>query len=198
MKTIIFDIDGTITNMWPIEKSVLLSMLGKEFDSAIEAEKSAGISDTYKIFLKFSKKHVSKKIYNEIYDQAFSRCAKDQTLPALKGYPVVGWIISNQRNYRFVYATGGQKNETYYVLESLGLGTIFDLKNSLDRSNCRYSKSTGIPFKKLKWKYPDCILVTDSKSDCSGASLANIPYIQIEQDIYSKSCCCLQKKLGMV
>jgi len=61
MKTIICDIDGTITNMWPIEKSVLLYMTDRKFEKDIEQVKLSGITETYKIFLKFSNQKMSKK-----------------------------------------------------------------------------------------------------------------------------------------
>ena len=50
MKTIIFDIDGTLTDMWPIEKSVLLFMTNGKYGDEIEKLKKSKISDTYKIF----------------------------------------------------------------------------------------------------------------------------------------------------
>jgi hypothetical protein len=56
---------------------------------------------------------------------------------------------------------------------------IFDIKNSVDKNDCRYSKITGIPFQRIKAKFNDCVLVTDSKKDCIGAQLAKIPYIQV-------------------
>jgi phosphoglycolate phosphatase-like HAD superfamily hydrolase len=127
MKTIIFDIDGTLTDMSPVEKS--------------------------------------------------STWRKD--LPKLKKYPLVKWIIKNRRKYIFVYATGGIKSETLYALKNLGIIKYFDLKNSTDKDNCQFSKKTGIPFRRIKKIYPDCILVTDSKKDCIGAEIAQIPFILI-------------------
>lgn len=180
MKTIICDIDGTITNMWPIEKSVLLYMTDRKFEKDIERIKLSGISDTYKIFLKFSNRKISKKEYTDFYNQSFCTLLKKGKLPAPEKYPLVKWIFANRNKYRFVYATGGQRSETLYVLKSFELTKYFDLENSTDKTACRFSKKTGIPFRKIKSKFKDCVLFSDSKADCSGAVLAKVPFILVK------------------
>lgn len=176
MKTIIFDIDGTLTNMWPIEKSVLLCMTNGKYKNEIEELKRNGISDTYKIFCKVSGNKLSKSRYFTLYNKSF---LKLKDLPKIKSYPIVDWIKKNQNKYLFVYATGGQKIETEYVLSQLGIRNYFDLKNSINKNNCRFSKKTGIPFKKIKKQYKNCILITDTQSDCDGAKLSKIPYLLV-------------------
>ena len=180
MKTIICDIDGTITNMWPIEKSVLLYMTDRKFEKDIEQVKLSGITETYKIFLKFSNQKISKKKYTDFYNQSFSVLLKNGKLPAPEKYYLAKWVFTNKNKYRFVYATGGQRLETLYVLKNLGLLKYFDLKNSTDKATCRLSKKTGIPFRKIKSKFNDCVLVSDSKADCAGATLAQVPFILVK------------------
>ncbi|MFA7209378.1 MAG: HAD family hydrolase [Parcubacteria group bacterium] len=180
MKTIIFDIDGTITNIWPIEKSVLLYMIDIKFEKDIDKIKSSGISDTYKIFLKFSNRKMSKKKYAYFYNQSFSVLLKKGKLPMPEKYFLAKWILINRNKYNFVYATGGQRLETLYALKSLGLINYFDLENSTDKTICRFSKKTGIPFRKIKSKFKDCVLVSDSENDCKGAALVEIPFILIQ------------------
>ena len=180
MKTIIFDIDGTITNMWPIEKSVLLYMTNRRFEKDIEQIKASGIFDTYEIFLKFSNRKMGKKKYIDFYNKSFSNLLKNSNLPIPEKYPLVNWIFDNKKKYRFIYATGGQQIETRYVLRIFGLAKYFDFVNSVDKTTCRFSKKTGIPFKKIKSKFKDCILVSDSRADCKGADLIKIPFILVE------------------
>lgn len=180
MKTIICDIDGTITNMWPIEKSVLLSMTDRKFEQDIDEIKLSGISDTYKIFLKLSNQKISKKKYADFYNQSFSVLLENGKLPAPEKYPIVNWILANKDKYNFVYVTGGQRLETIYVLERLNLLPHFDIDNSIDKNNCHFSKKTGIPFKKIKSKFADSVLISDSKSDVVGATLAQIPFILVQ------------------
>lgn len=180
MKTIIFDIDGTLTNMWPIEKSVLLYMTSPKLEKDIEKIKLSGTSDTYKIFLKISQVKISKSEYTNLYNKSLSYLSKNGKLPLPEKYPLVDWIEINKNKYNFVYATGGQKNETRYVLEKLGIIKYFNLKNSIDKTSYRFSKKTGIPFAKIKSKFEDCFLISDSVTDCSGAELKNIPYALVK------------------
>jgi predicted HAD superfamily phosphohydrolase YqeG len=46
--------------------------------------------------------------------------------------------------------------------------------------SCRFSKKTGIPFKKIKAKYKNCLLIADSQTDFVGAKLAQIPALIIK------------------
>jgi len=179
MKTIICDIDGTITNMWPIEKSVLLYMINIKFEQKIEQMKSAGITD-YDIFLYFSSQKISQKKYIDIYNQSFFILLQSGRLPVPEKYYLVQWIFTQKNKYRFVYATGGQRPETLYVLRSLGLTECFTLEDSIDKTVCRFSKKTGIPFRKIRSKFNDCILISDSKSDCNGAALVQMPFILVK------------------
>lgn len=180
MKTIIFDIDGTITNIWPLEKAVLLALTKGKYGEEMEKLKWSGLSETYKIFLKVSHKKIGKLTYTAQYNLAFSRLSKLKRLPSPQAYPLVKWMRANSNQYHFIYATGGQKLETEYVLRQLGLIKFFDLQHSLSKSNYPFSKKTGQPFKRLKRQFPNCLLITDSPTDCYGAKLAKIPYYQIK------------------
>lgn len=166
--------------MWPIEKSVLLYMTDKRFEHALERLKLAGISDTYKIFLRISQQKMGKKKYINFYNQSFSILLKNGKLPVPEKYPLVEWIIENRNAYRFVYATGGQRLEALYVLKSLGVAKYFDFEYSVDKTVCRFSKKTGLPFRKIKSKWNDCMLVSDSEADGRGATLTRIPFILVK------------------
>lgn len=155
-------------------------MLGREKRSELEKLYQSGLSDTYTIFCKVSKSKISKLNYRKTYNQTFTRLEQNECLPKVTEYPITRWIKKNKDRFLFVYATGGQKKETEFILKSLGLDKIFDLKNSLSKSNYRYAKSTGLPFKQFKMKFGQCFLITDSQGDCSGARRANIPYLQIK------------------
>ena len=179
MKTIICDIDGTLTDMWPIEKSVLLFMTDRKFANYLEQLKCSGISDLYKLFTKITRESIGKQKFFIIYNQAFEILLEENNLPKPKKLPLVKWIKLNSSKYIFVYATGGQRLETRYVLENLGLAPFFDFKNSIDKTSCRFAKRTGITFLKIKSKYSDCLLITDSLSDCEGTVIAKIPCVII-------------------
>lgn len=188
MKTIIFDVDGTLTDMWPIEKSVLLRMTDRKLEKRIEQAKASGISNTYRIFLKFSKRKVSKKKYTDSYNKSFSVLLKSGKLPVPEKYPLANWIFANKNKYHFLYATGGQRLETQYALRQLGLTKYFDLANSVDKTTCRFSKKTGVPFRKIKAKFNDCMLISDSEADCKGARLANVPDVLVNPNMSEPLC----------
>ena len=180
MKTIIFDIDGTLTDLWPLERAVLLRMTQGKYEGEIDELKRSGLSDTYKIFCKASRCNMSKKKHTILYNKFFADLLKKGNSPKLERYPMVRWILAHRKNYRFVYATGGQFQETLYVLRELALLSCFDVKNSVDKSRCRFSKKTGIPFKKIKKKFDDCLLVTDSQVDGEGAFKAGIEFMKVK------------------
>lgn len=180
MKTIIFDIDGTITNMWPIEKSVLLAMTDRKYEQAFERLKRSEISDTYQLFLKVARSKLGKQTYVRWYNRSFSYLLSSGKLPKPAKYPIVDWILTHSDQYHFVYATGGQQRETAYVLEKLGLLGYFDIDNSIDKTRYRFAKKTGRPFARIKSTFGDCVVVTDGQLDCDGATLAQVPCIVID------------------
>src|SRR3989338_7272609 len=96
MKTLIFDIDGTLTTMWPIEKLMLLTILGKELESEIEKLYQSGVRDTYTIFSQISQNNIGKIHYRKIYNRAFNLLERKKRLPKTTAYPVVTWIQENK------------------------------------------------------------------------------------------------------
>ena len=161
MKTIIFDIDGTLTDMWPIEKSVLLTMLGKEAGSEIEKLYLSGVKDTYSIFCIVSKRKIGKSNYRIIYNKKFSFLENKDQLPLPEKYPLVDLIKKNKPLYRFVYATGGQAKETRYVLKCLKLDSIFDFKTHSIKATTVFQKVRDCHSIKLRQRFQTaCLLVT--------------------------------------
>jgi FMN phosphatase YigB (HAD superfamily) len=179
MKTIICDIDGTLTNMWPIERTVLMRLLSDQNAMKLDRLKSLEVSETYRLFCRITRKRTTKLVYQNLYQQAFEYCKAAKLFPALERYSVVDWIVQNCKKIHFVYATGGQREESLYVLEQLDILQYFDLKHSVDKTSCCFGKRTGIPFKKILRKYPNAVLLTDSESDCLGASKVGLSYIYL-------------------
>lgn len=151
MKTIICDIDGTLTDMRPLEEAVIRQM-PKNIKNTTE--------------------------YYKEYNEAFLKISKDNI--AVKKFPLVDWIFKNKDKYAFVYATGGQRLESEYVLDRLGILKFFDIENSVSKSDCRFSKSTGIPFRRIKKKYQDLLVITDTQADCLGAEKVGIQSVFVD------------------
>lgn len=176
MKTIIFDIDGTLTDMWPVEKAVLLAMLGEDKISIVEKLRDRGVRNVYELFCRVSGIKVSRKELFDLYNQTTIKLINKNLIPTPVAYPLVRWVLANKSKYRFVYATGGRSVETEHVLRRLGLLKIFDQGVSINRDNYRFSKGSGLPYKIIKRREGECVVVTDSKIDCLGAKKAGIDY----------------------
>ena len=110
----------------------------------------------------------------------FAQLNSAGSLPDLEKYPVVDWLTKRHSDFQYVYATGGQKQESHYALRKLGIVEYFDLEHSIDKTSCACGKKTGIPFKKIMKTHPDCIFFTDSISDCAGASKAGVPTLLVQ------------------
>lgn len=181
MKTLIFDIDGTLTDMWPIERAVLQSLVPGVSRSIFDvARKGRDVLSTYKTL---TKRKLPKKAFREVYDRKFSALWKCGALPRPVAYPLVEAIKNNQLRFHFVCATGGSEDEARYVLDLLGLKDIFDFTESVSRNSSRFSKKSGVPLRKIWNKYPDSLFVTDSESDVEGARRAGLPAVMIKPGV---------------
>lgn len=156
MRTLIFDIDGTLTDMGPIEKSVFEAMAPKR------------------------RPGMNKTALRALYASAFSRLAQAGRLPLPVAYNAVDFIRENASRYCFVYATGARRVEADFVLESLGIIDAFSLEQSVSADDCRFSKQTGIPLKRLKRCFPDSLLITDGLNDIIGAQKVGLPALLLQ------------------
>lgn len=155
-------------------------MTNRRYEKRFEGLKMSGISDTYMIFTKATGQKLTKAVYWRWYNRAFEKSVLEKKLPQPQRYPIVDWIKANKNNCRFIYATGGQEKETQYVLDRLGIRKYFDIENSITKNQCRFSKRTGIPFRKIKKKFGDCIVIADGGNDYKGARKANLGFLKIK------------------
>lgn len=179
MKTIICDIDQTITDMWPLEKAVLTTMLGEKNSARIQSLKEGRQSSLFDIYRSITKNPYAQKTFYQKYNKITAVLWKKQKLPRLEKFPLVKWITDRKKTYTFVYATGGQRTESLYALSTLGIIDCFDIEKSIDKTTYPFSKKTGIPFKRILNSYPDCIVVSDSDVDCHAARNCGIPAVKL-------------------
>lgn len=181
MKTILCDIDGTLTNMWSIECAVLREMLGEE--SSLAVLHAQGITSCYELYCRLAPVKLGKKVFYQRYNQATHALWEANRLPVPQVYPLVEWIKKHANDYTFVFVTGGQSGETAYVLKALGIYNYFDHTHGIAKDNYPFAKKTGKPFRYLQRLYGHVLLITDSESDCDGAREAGIPYFKWDSGI---------------
>jgi phosphoglycolate phosphatase-like HAD superfamily hydrolase len=169
METLIFDIDGTLTEIWPLERAILCNLNLTVMPTELDTLYQSGIRDLYVLYKKIATPYISKSEFRKSYDDMCQQLWSKGALPQLTAYTLVEFIKQYANRYQFIYATGGGEVETKYVLNSLGIGQYFNINDSISRNTCKFKKSTGIPLRKILIKYPNSILITDSQSDLSGA-----------------------------
>jgi len=179
MLTLIFDIDGTLTDMWPVERAVLVALIPKDKQATLDALRSAGINDLYILYRKSTRARLGKLAFRNLYREKFDELKTAGLLPNIREYKSVAFIRQNPTAYTYVYATGGLKTEAEFILEKLGIKDIFSLDKSTSKDTCRFSKATGMPFARIKRQLGECCLITDNLTDVMGADRAKIQTIRI-------------------
>lgn len=172
MITLIFDIDNTLVDMWPVERSCLEAMLGKKIQENV---KQIFSGDLYAMYCSLATNKVSKREFRDEYKMRFDILQRTNRLPEPAGLQAVNFVKKFQGQYEFIFATGAWLVEIKYALNGVGIFQFFDVQPSIYRDNCRFSKMTGLPFRCIKKQVGGKImLITDSKSDIIGADKANI------------------------
>ncbi len=177
MKIILCDVDGTLTDMWPIERSVLSLLVKESSIKLVDKLYDQGVRDNFKIYNTVSKIKIKKSAFYSMYNKAFLKLVNSKKLPDIPQYHLVNWILKNKDICTFLYATGGQKPETEYVLRKFKIIKYFDLINSISKTNCKYSKFSGVPLKRICKIYKIDAFFTDSEKDILGARKAGIKNI---------------------
>lgn len=165
--------------MWPLEKAVITTMLSKSNYTQIQSLKDNGLSSTFGIYQSITTRPCTKKVFYRKYNAVTTTLWKSQRLPRLEEFPLVKWIKARKETSTFVYATGGQQTESLYALSTLGIIDCFDIEKSIDQTTYRFSKKTGLPFKKILNSYPNSVVISDSESDCRAARNHGIPAIKL-------------------
>lgn len=176
MRALIFDIDGTLTDLWPLERQILLELLKLRTSQVIDRLHS-NQKNPYLIYKKMSKKNDTFANFRRKYKR---KLQSTNQIPNLQVFNTVKFIRKNNDKYVFLYATSSCKLEAELILKKLTTLEFFDLRSSINSDNCAYAKKTGVPFKKIITSYPQSVLITDSKDDAKGAAKANVATLVIK------------------
>jgi hypothetical protein len=81
MLTLIFDIDGTLTDMWPIERAVLMNMVPETCRDQVNGLKLAGVNDLYSIYCQITRTRIGKIRFRDSYRESFAQLRAGRMLP---------------------------------------------------------------------------------------------------------------------
>ena len=186
MITIYFDIDGTLTDMWPLEKKVLQSLCQDASLSQLDSVRQVAKKDLYSAFKLVDKaaRSCTLKQFRTGFAASLDSLVAKQQQPNLVAYPTVCFIKENADKARFCYATGGTAKEAKIVLDCLGIASLFDINRSYSRDNLPYPKNDVRFFKSLQEKTvePFCF-VGDSQLEVSAAIRAGICSINFKLEV---------------
>lgn len=179
MKTIIFDLDGTIADLWPLERATLLKFFLKQNSIKKELNKlhASGIKNLFTLFQTFSKKNIELFEFEKKYLKNQKQLEKENKIPKLKIFLQPNFL---SEKYNYVLITGSPLSEALLVLKKTGCDKIFSKKNILAKGTYPGSKKTGEPFLIIKKIIGDqAIVIGDSDDDIIGAKIANFNCLKI-------------------
>lgn len=192
MATIIFDLDGTLVDLWPIERATLVAMFLKltDYEKKLLPTKlnllKKSRNDLFKIFnslfAKYSDKKISRQRFNKLYDEIQRSLIKTKTYPKIKKYIDREPLMRLKNKYTLALVTGSRTQELNYLLKTAKFTDIFIKDLIICSDTMKQPKNTGIPFKAISERNPGPIVVIgDSGSDKLGAQKAKIPYVIIKK-----------------
>lgn len=160
-KIILFDLDGTIADVQPIERLVLKKIL-EEKNVIYTGNLNFGFND---------------KNFVKEYQRCFGILKENSLLPSPK-------LLLDVRKFKFEAScslglvTGGVKIETEWVLKRLGIKDVFRPELLFCREDYTGSKKDGGPYVKIKRLFPDSLVVVlgDSVADLSGSKVVGFDY----------------------
>ncbi len=190
MQTIIFDLDGTLTDLWPIERETLAEMLitrnpfsKSKILKTIEGIKQSGQNSLWLIFNQASGTKMNRQEFCQQYDQIQKRMIEKNSYPKIKNLISIEDIKKIENDYRFALVTGSRKQEALYVLKRLEILDLFESDLIITSDMVPESKDTGKAFQIIKDKAGEgAIVIGDSESDKAGAQKTKLFYIIVDKN----------------
>lgn len=119
MKNVALDIDGTLTDLWPVERQVLMTLVPKSAHLDEIRERCGSV--LYTIYRAAGGKPTTKMQFRRRYKTMFLKLRRQGLLPSLRPYSLAASLRAFAGVCRLVYVTGGLAAEAEYALECLAL-----------------------------------------------------------------------------
>jgi len=189
MPTIIFDLDGTIANLWPIER-ITLARIAKEFFGIPEETAYQRLDSAYNaktrslrtLLQRCIEKRISNERFVKLYQNVQAQCIRQKKYPILIPLIPPSTIQECSRENTLALVTGSYTREAQYVLRVLNIQRYFKKRLIITADDMNVGKESGIPFQQImkKTKGPWRV-IGDSESDKAGAMRCNITFINAKE-----------------
>ena len=186
MSAIIFDLDGTIADLWPLERETLLAIAGARRDpevrNALEplAASYSGGRPLWKIFRSlFPNRFGSERAFRARYDEVQAELIRTGSCPSFPTY-LRREAMERTFGIAFGLATGSSRAEAEYVLKAIGCREFFSSVLILTRENGGAEKGSGRVLTTLRKRFGGRIaFIGDSDSDEKEAAVAGVPFFRV-------------------
>lgn len=181
MKTIIFDLAGTIADIWPLERETLIKFYeGKNITATrkkLNKLSRSGIKNLFILFQNISEKKLNSNEFEQQYLKNQKQLRKENKIPKLKIF-LKQKFLPKKTNLALI--TGSPLSEALLVLEKAGCKKYFSKKLILSKGDYPGSKRTGEPFLMIKKQIGSrAVVVGDSLDDVVGAKIADYNCIKV-------------------
>ena len=190
---IIFDLDGTLVDLWPIERRTLEAVIqnklleNRVISGRLNRIKKSGENSLWKIYKitckTFRVDAISrKKEFLTRYDYSQKRLIRSGGYSCPQVYFRSSDLRKLATNYQLALVTGSNEQEAKFVLREAGVDTLFKDALLMTRDKIKFSKVTGMPFKRIaKFGENGAIVIGDGTSDKIGARKAGLPFLDVRE-----------------
>lgn len=179
MKTIIFDLDGTIADLWPLERETILRMAKNTNPDLLNKLYRQGQRNLLDLFQSIGGQKISREVFDQQYQIMQQKMILENKCPP---FPIFLQepFLKNMSGICFGLLTGSFRSEAEFVLQRTGCRKYFYDSLVFCRGEYQGEKLSGEPYleiiKRIGSKF---VMIGDSEGDVLGAARAGIIGIRV-------------------